>query len=212
MKNLQKVGGAAALCQGAGLATLVVLFFGVLPSLGLALDDFADPAKALPFVTAHPALFFWMTAVAGVIFDSFTVVLVLALHNRLEEGSPGWVRTATAFGFLTLFLFIAAAVLNYSAVKNLASLYSRNRVATESAYLALNAAINALRNGATFAAGWWSLLLSWVAVRKGGLPKSLGYFGLLVGVLNIIGLFGVPIGLLINVPWFLWLGIVLLRI
>ena len=211
MKDIQKVGGVAALCQGVGLATLVILFFGVLPNLGFTLNDFADPAKTLPFVIAQPGLFFWITAVAGVIFDSFTIVLVLALHNRLQAGSPDWVRTATAFGFLTVFLFIAAGQLNYTAVNELASLYSRNPAGAGSAYLAINAAIDGLRNGASFAAGWWFLLLSWVAVRKGGLPKLLGYFGLLVGVLNIIGLFGVPIALLINVPWFLWLGVALLR-
>jgi hypothetical protein len=64
--------------------------------------------------------------------------------------------------------------------------------------------------------GLWTLLVSWAALRAGGLPKSLNFLGLLVGVVGILslfpgltdltGLFG--IGQLI---WYVWLGIVLLR-
>ena len=64
--------------------------------------------------------------------------------------------------------------------------------------------------------GLWTLLISWAALRAGGLPKVLNYLGLLVGMVGILslfpgltdltGLFGIS-----QLIWFVWLGIVLLR-
>jgi hypothetical protein len=60
------------------------------------------------------------------------------------------------------------------------------------------------------------LLVSWAALRTGGLPKGLNFLGLLVGVVGILsllpgltdltGLFGIS-----QLIWYVWLGIVLLR-
>ena len=64
--------------------------------------------------------------------------------------------------------------------------------------------------------GLWTLLISWSALRAGGLPKGLNFLGLLVGVVGIIslvpaltdltGLFGIS-----QLVWYVWLGIFLLR-
>ena len=62
----------------------------------------------------------------------------------------------------------------------------------------------------------WVLLISWAALRGGGLPRLLNYFGLLVslaGVITIVpglsdvgAIFGLG-----SIVWFAWVGIVLLR-
>ncbi|MCG2786270.1 MAG: hypothetical protein L6461_14325, partial [Anaerolineae bacterium] len=62
----------------------------------------------------------------------------------------------------------------------------------------------------------WTLLISLAALRGGGLPKALNFFGLLVGALGIIsilpgltdlvGMFGLS-----QIIWFSGLGIILLR-
>jgi hypothetical protein len=59
--------------------------------------------------------------------------------------------------------------------------------------------------------GLWVLLLSWVAIRKGAMPRWFGYFGLLVGLADLAALFFPPPSQLLSIPWFLALGVVLLR-
>ncbi len=64
--------------------------------------------------------------------------------------------------------------------------------------------------------GVWTLLVSWAALKTGGLPKGLNFLGLLVGAVGLIsilprltdltGLFGIS-----QMVWYAWLGIVLLR-
>ena len=63
----------------------------------------------------------------------------------------------------------------------------------------------------------WVLLISWAAMRAGGLPKALNYLGMVLGVAGLISTaapvlkdLGVAFGLGIIV-WWIWLGIVLLR-
>ena len=60
------------------------------------------------------------------------------------------------------------------------------------------------------------LLVSWAALRAGGLPKALNYLGVVVGVAGLISAFpglrdvGMIFGLG-QIVWFVWLGIVMLR-
>jgi hypothetical protein len=56
----------------------------------------------------------------------------------------------------------------------------------------------------------WLLLLSWTVIRRGGLPTWLGYFGVLVGVVDLLSLFGPPLGTLLAILWLVAVGIVLL--
>ena len=60
------------------------------------------------------------------------------------------------------------------------------------------------------------LLISWVALQAGGLPKALNYLGIVIGTAGILSalpglgdvrlIFG-----LVQIVWFIWLGIVMLR-
>jgi hypothetical protein len=68
-----------------------------------------------------------------------------------------------------------------------------------------------LRNGGSFAAGLWVLLLSPAALRRGGPPRALSYYGAFAGAVNIAALFGAPISFVVAVPWNLWIGLVLLH-
>jgi hypothetical protein len=60
------------------------------------------------------------------------------------------------------------------------------------------------------------LLISWVALRAGGLPKALSYLGIVVAAAGILsalpglGDLGMVFGL-VQIVWFIWLGIVMLR-
>ena len=60
------------------------------------------------------------------------------------------------------------------------------------------------------------LLISWVALRAGIFPRALNYLGVAIGGAGILsalpglGEVGMIFGLL-QIVWFIWLGIVMLR-
>ena len=64
--------------------------------------------------------------------------------------------------------------------------------------------------------GLFTLLVSWAALRIGGLPKALNYLGMVVGLVGIVstipglndlvGIFAIS-----QIVWFVWLGIILSR-
>jgi hypothetical protein len=60
------------------------------------------------------------------------------------------------------------------------------------------------------------LLISWVALQAGGLPKALNYLGMVIGAAGILsalpglGDVGLVFGL-VQIVWFIWVGIVMLR-
>ena len=60
------------------------------------------------------------------------------------------------------------------------------------------------------------LLVSWAALRGGGLPKALNILGLVVGVAGLLTLVpGLEMLALVfglgQIVWFVWVGIVMLR-
>ena len=75
---------------------------------------------------------------------------------------------------------------------------------------------NGIGGGNEIVGGLWMLLISWVALQLGGFPKALNYLGVVVGVAGILsalpglGDVGLIFGL-VQIVWFIWLGIVLLR-
>jgi len=54
MNGSQKAAGIGAIFQGVFFGLVLVLILAVLPGFGLqGPNDFADPAKVLPFVASH---------------------------------------------------------------------------------------------------------------------------------------------------------------
>jgi K+ transporter len=64
--------------------------------------------------------------------------------------------------------------------------------------------------------GLWVLLISWVALQAGKLSRVLNYLGIVIAVAGImsalpgLGEVGLIFGL-VQIVWFIWLGVVMLR-
>jgi hypothetical protein len=213
MKTMQRAASTAALVQ-AGLFLLTLIFiFGILPGQGLAGPDaFNNPTAALASAVRSPLLVLFNGL--DIAFAITTVVIVLALHERIHAASPPLVRIATVAGLSAAVLLLLLGMLGVSAVAELARVYSQNPSRAETAYVAVNAVINSLRPANTFAYGWWVLLVSWSALRNNALPKGLCYLGFLFGLMGV-ATFALPIlgflGIIVGFIWFAWLGAVLLR-
>jgi hypothetical protein len=213
MKSFHKSGGVAALLQAALFLITLIFIFVLLPGQGLTGPEaFNDPAVALASAAQSPllAVFNWL----DVAFAVTTVLIVLALHERLQVSAPTIVRLATTAGLMAAVILLLLGMIGFSAVSELAHLSVQNPTSAQAAYLAVNAVINSLRSANTFAYGWWVLLVSWVALPIGRLPKALSYLGLLFGVMGI-ATFALPVlgflGIMVGLIWFGWLGLVLLR-
>jgi hypothetical protein len=71
-------------------------------------------------------------------------------------------------------------------------------------------------SGGELLGGLWMLLVSVAALRTTGLPKALSWFGVAIGAAGVLSVvpalkdLGLIFGLL-QIAWFVWLGVVLLR-
>ena len=198
MKNLQKLGGFAALGHTAALVVGMVLSFTVMFPL---LD--AAPDQTVRFLADHQALvILWRLVVDG--GSALTLVIVLlALYGRLQAGAPALVRAAVVFGLLWAGLTIGASGLmlhNFGIVANL-----RGSAPAQAA--AWTALVRSL----------WVLLLSLAALRTGGLPRATGYLGVFLGSagsLTMIPALAETMFMIFGpgmMVWSAWVGIVMLR-
>lgn len=211
MNDLQKMGGFAALIEA---ATYLVGLGLALTLLAPVLD--ADPDQYVAFLADNLTLMYVWHLIIYVINGVFLVVLALALHERLKAGSPTLVQTATAFGLIWAALVIASGMLIINDIGVVADLYGEDPTQATSVWLALSAVEEGLGGAVELPGGLWVLLVSWAALRAGGLPRALKYLGVGIGVAGILtvvpalDVLGAVFGLGFIV-WFVWVGIVMLR-
>jgi len=212
MKGLQKIGGVAALIQGILFIVFPLFHFAILPSLGLAATTgpniLADPAKVLPAASQSPLVTIF--GLLDVPVAACLLLIVLALHERLQSDSPNMIRIATGSGLVGTVLFLAVGMGRFAGISQLSALYPQDQASVATAYLAASTVVEGLNSAAVFAYGWWVLLASWAGLKTGRLPKLLSYLGLLLGLTGIIT-FLFPVPPILGIIWFLWLGAVLLR-
>ena len=212
MNDLQKIGGIAALIE----AATYVVGFGLLFTLLAPLATDLDPAQYVAFLVENQAIVYLWNLIIYVINGVFLVVLALALHARLQAGSPAIAQTAAIFGYIWAALVIASGMLILNDMSVITDLYAIDPDQAATTWLTLHAMEDGLGGGVELPGGIWVLLVSWAAWRTGGLPKALNVLGVIIGAAGILTLiptldvfeavFG--LGLLV---WFAWAGIVLLR-
>ena len=212
MKNLQKLGGFAALYLAVAYLTGIVLFLFVLnyPSI-------VEPAQKVALVVDKQMVIYITNLFMYVIFGFFLVVLALALYERLKAASAAIIRTATAVGIIWAGALIASGMVANAGIAPVVALYGKDPTQAALTWLAIESVANGLggANGEILG-GLFTLFISWAALQVNGLPRGLSYLGILVGAVGIIstvpglsvltGLFGMS-----QILWFIWLGIVLLR-
>jgi hypothetical protein len=209
MNDQQKMGGVSALIAAATWVVGMVLLFTLLAPFATG-DE--DPA----FLADNQAIIYIWNLIIYLVFGAFLVVLVLALFERLKAGSPAMVQTATVFGLIWAGLMFASGMVFNIGMETVLDLYGKDPAQAESVWLAVNSVHLGLGGGNEIVGGLWVLLLSWAALRAGGLPRALNYLGVLSGVAGILTLvpalemIGFIFGLGVLV-WFVWVGIVMLR-
>ena len=221
MKNLQKMGGVAALIMAATFVVGFAVFLGVLTPAGY-FDAAVDPGQKVAILADNQAIVSLGYLTSFVAFGIFLVVLALALYERLKVGAPAMAQTATAIGLIWAGLVIASGMVANVGIDRVVDLYGNDPAQAGAAWLAIETVQLGLGGGNEIAGGVWVLLIGWAALRAGELPRALNYLGVVIGVsgiltvvpaLEVLGaveLLGLVFGLGLIV-WFVWLGIVMLR-
>jgi hypothetical protein len=212
MKNLQKMGGIAALYAGAAYVVGMVGFLTVVD-----VSSVADPVKQVALMADNLAFLYIMHLIVYVVWGVFMVVLSLALYERLKAGSPAIVQTATVFGIFWACVIITSGMIHNIGMENVVDLYGKDPAQAATVWLAIDSVLGGLAGSNEVLGGIWILLLSWAALRAGELPRVLNYLGAVVGVAGIISVVPALAELFIyifalgQIVWFVWLGIVMLR-
>jgi Domain of unknown function (DUF4386) len=215
MKDLQKIGGVAALLEAATFVVGFALYFTLLASANYG-SLAIDPLENVAFLVENQAMMYAWNLIIYVAFGVFLVVLAQALYERLKVGSPALAQIATAFGLIWAGLVIASGMVANIGASTIVSLYEKDPAQAASVWLTLQFVVNGLGGGNEIVGGLWVLLISWAALRMGGLPRALNYLGVVVsvaGLLTVIPVLG-DLGAIFGlgtIVWFAWLGIVMLR-
>lgn len=213
MKDLQKMGGIAALIEA---ATYIIGFALVFTVLADFFTGDIERAEAVEFLVDNYSLMYVWHMLIYVVNGIFLVVLVVALHDRLKSDSPALMQTASAFGMIWAGLVIASGMLILINLGTIIELHKDNPAEAGLAWETFTSIENGLGGGVEIVGGVWILLMSWAALSTTKLPKSLNYLGLVIGVAGILTIIppiadiGAVFGLGFIV-WFAWTGIILLR-
>ena len=214
MKNLQKMGGIAALIGAATNLLALVTYITLLAPKGYGSDD---PGQIVAFFADNQALMRVWYQIIFLVFGVSLIFLSLALYERLKAGSPALTQAVTTFGLIWAVLVIVMGTLSINNLSTVVKLYGENPAQAATVWLTLDSVETGLGGGGgeTIVSALWFLLLSWAALRARELPRVLNYLGVVIGVAGILSVVLQPaltavygLGLII---WFVWLGIVMLR-
>lgn len=210
MKNLQKLGGIAALYAAAAYIVGMVGFL-----LVVDISSVTDPIQKVTLLVENQTFLSLLHLIVYVFWAVFLVVLALALYDRLKASAPALAQTATAFALIWASLVIASGTIFIVGAESVAELFSTDPTQAATIWLAIEIVFGGL-SGLELVGGMWVLLISWAALQAGVFPKLLNYLGLAIavagiisvvpGLSNVVMIFGLG-----QIVWFAWLGIVMLR-
>jgi len=215
MKNLQKMGGIAALIGAATNLFALVTLLTLLEPKGYGSDD---PGQIVAFLADNQALMRVWYQIIWLVFGVSMIFLSLALYERLKAGSPMLAQAVTTFGLIYAVLVIVVGTLSINNLSTVVKLYGENPAQAATVWLTLDSVETGLGagGGETIVTALWFLLLSWAALWARELPRVLNYLGVVLGVAGILSVVLASLGLsavygLGLIIWFVWLGIVMLR-
>jgi hypothetical protein len=183
-----------------------VIMLLVFPRLGLVgPNDWVDPVKNFSAMNASPVTFFIMD-LELILFGIASILMVLALRERMQIGAPHLMQLAVIGVSITSALWLAQGLIAMAGMPSIVG------AKDASAFRAVMAVFAGLGVAADSALGWTLLLIGCAALRTRRLPRLLGYFAILKGIVMIFEFVAPPfmiVGGLLGVIFYPWLGIAL---
>jgi len=208
----QRFGGLAALYLAAAYVVAMPYFL-----VFVKYQSVVDPAEKVSLLVSNHDSMRVMYLITYVIFGIVLAVLALALHARLRDGAPTLTQAATAVGLIWAVVLVASGMIFNAGMAAVVGLHATSPVQAVSAWQAIEPVTEGLGgSGGELLGGLWVLLVSVAALRTGGLPKVLNWFGVAIGTAGLLSVVPALKDLaygfgLLQIVWFVWLGIVMLR-
>jgi len=219
-------GAICAIASGVVFLVPLVFYFYLLPLAGSSATHAQDPSSFLPWMAIHGnvRVALWWTVCLAFLLVLFGVPL--ALKRKLENINPTAAQLAELAGILGAFTIILASLLLAAGELPLAQAYVQ---ASEEARPAIVAVYEWQRLATAILfdvlgfilLGVWIFVSSVTALRSGGLPRGVSWFGVVAALLsfsfatgyvtkiNWLGETGLGALAFLAVPaWLIWLGIV----
>ena len=207
----QRAGGVAALYLAAAFLVSMPYFLIVVDFQGQV-----GSAQKVTALVANQNSMYAMYLITYVVFGIVLAALALALWKRLA-GSPSIAAVSGAVGLIWAGMLVASGLVFNSGAAAVIDLYDKSPAQAVSAWQAIEPVAEGLGSGqGELLGGLWVLLVSVAALRTAALPKALNWLGILIGTAGIASV--IPVLLearyvfgLLQIVWFIWLGIVMFR-
>ena len=208
----QRFGGLAALYLAAAYLVAMPFFLVVVkyPSI-------VDPVEKVALLVRDHDSMRVMYLITYVIFGVVLAVLALALHARLKDGAPALAEAATAVGLIWAVVLVTSGLVFNAGMAAVVGLHGADPAQAAATWQAIEPVAQGLGgSGGELLGGVWVLLVSVAALRTGALPKVLDWLGVAIGAAGVLSVvpslngLGYGFGLL-QIVWFVGLGIVMLR-
>ena len=208
----QRVGSLAAFY-------LALAFLAAIPYFLLVVDypGATTAADKVALIAEHYSSMYVMYLATYVFFGMAIGVVALSLWDRLRSAAPATVRIATGIGLLWSFALVASGMVFVYGMTTVEPLVASDHVQAVTTWQAVEPVALALGGaGGELLGGLWVLLISLVVLRRGGLPKALGWLGVFIGAVGLVSVVpslkdaAIAFGML-QIVWFVWLGVTLLR-
>ncbi len=209
---MQRAGGFAALYIALAYLAAIPYFLVVVnyPSV-------VDPVQKVILLRDHFLSMHLMHLFSYEFVAIGLIVVTLALYHSLKERAPSTAQVAAVVGFVWAALLLASVMVFTYGMGAVVQLYASEPGQAVSAWQVIEPVAEALGgSGGEILGGIWILLLSAAALRTKVFPRALNWLGVGIGVAGIASLvpalnaLAVAFGVL-QIVWFAWLGIVMLR-
>ena len=208
---LHKPSGFAAILLGLIYIGAFIYFgaFFAYPAAG-------TPAEKMRFLADHQLAVSVVYFSIYVLFGVVLAVLVVGLHEMLKRTGAPLAALASLFGVIWVGLVIASGMIYTIGLDQAVQLLDEGPDTAFALWRTVSVFGNSLGGGNEIVGGLWVLLVSLVALQAAALSRPLNYLGCFVGIAGIATVYPKEIFTeifgLSQIVWFIWLGVVILRI
>jgi hypothetical protein len=211
---MQKIGGWALIAIMCMTAILLLTILPMAKQYGLGgIASRQDPAKVMAAYSGSPAIFQILTLVT-ILTSILYLLIALGVQERMQAKAPYIMRLMVIAVSISAAFALASGIIRH---KGLASMAKAPDI---SVYRPLLDLIGDLVIASDHVCGWAIILAGLGALSSGLLPRLLGYFILVCGILWVIQ-FVLPtntatiiigiIGVLLQVISMIWLAVILIK-
>ncbi|MBA2668169.1 MAG: DUF4386 family protein [Trueperaceae bacterium] len=204
--------GVAALYLAASYVGGVAYFL-----VALDFPNVTEPLDKIALFTRHLIGLQIAHLAIHVVFGFALTVLAWGLHERVRAGAPGLMRVATSVALVWGGLLVAVGMATNAGMETVVALAVDDPDRAVTVWLAVDAITTGLGGGnGEILGGLWTLLVSVAAWRARAIPVALSAVGAVAGAAGVASaLPGATVLIapfaLLQIVWFVGVGIVLLR-